>query len=109
MVRPEDIQKFLVGDLGWIEFHFHNFGVTCLVSANIFLAGIVLLPTGITGRCRQDSLQIAEGLFDTPKTARAKCCLLRAHQKQNGMIMTGVQACGMLLVSVHDVQIALKS
>jgi hypothetical protein len=82
MVRPENVQKFAVRSLRWIELHFHDFGVPCFVSANIFVGGILVLPTGITGRCRQDSLQIAKSLIDTPKTARTKCCLLRAHQNK---------------------------
>jgi hypothetical protein len=57
----------------------HDFGVACLVSANIFVGRILLRSAGITDCRRQDSLQIAESLFDPPKAAGAKCCLLRVH------------------------------
>ena len=91
VVRPEHLQKLIVRDLEWIEFHFHDFGVTGPVSAHIFVSRILFRSASITDCRRQHAFQIAESFFNSPKTACAKRCLFRSHQKQSGTIIRTVQ------------------
>jgi hypothetical protein len=79
VIRPENIQKFIVCDLRWVEFHLHDLGVPRLISANIFVGWILFCSTGVADCSRRDALQIAESLFDTPKAACAKSRFLRSH------------------------------
>lgn len=109
VVRPENIQKFIVCDLRWVEFHLHDLDMPRLIGANIFVGWILFCSTGVADCSGQDALRIAERLFDPPKAACAKSRFLRSHQKQNGMIMKRVQPSGILLLSLHDAHIALKS
>jgi len=80
MVRPEDVQKFVVADLRRIEFHFDRLRVSSLIGANIFIRRVLLRPTCVPDRCGQNALQISESFFHTPETACAKCRFLRPHK-----------------------------
>src|SRR5437667_3009906 len=79
MIRPENIQKFVVTDLRRIEFHLHHLSVPGPVGANIFIRWILLCPTCVPDRCGQNALQIAESFFHSPETACAECRFLRLH------------------------------
>jgi len=82
VVRPKDIQKFVVTDLRRIEFHFYHLCVSGPVGANIFIRRILPCPTCVTDSCGQNALQIPESLFHSPETTCAECGFLRLHVKR---------------------------
>src|SRR6266700_6956996 len=79
MIRPENIQKFVVTDLRGIKFNFHHLGVPGLVGANIFVRRILLCSSCVPDSCGQNPLQIAESFFHSPETTCAERGLLRLH------------------------------
>src|SRR6266480_4789594 len=81
MVRPENIQKFVITDLRRIEFHFHYLDVSGLIGADILIRWILFCSPCVPDRCGQNALQIAESFFHSPETACAECGLLRLHTK----------------------------
>ncbi len=76
VVRPKNIEKFIVANLRWIEFNFDNFGVSRLVRANVLVSRVLLRSAGVTHRCRSYAFQFAKSFFYAPEAARAKCRLL---------------------------------
>src|SRR5882762_1851539 len=85
VVRPKNIEQLIVADLRRIELNLHDFRVTGLVAANILVARIFLVATGIPDRSRSHAFEFSKSLFHTPKTARAKCRFLRCHSKQSNV------------------------
>src|SRR5438874_9814585 len=79
VVRPEHIQKLLISDLRWIEFHFHHLSVPGFVGANISIRRIVFCPSGVSNRGGQHAVQIAESFFHSPETAGPECGFLTLH------------------------------
>src|SRR5213593_356757 len=81
MVRPENIQKFVVTDLRRIEFHFNNLSVSGPIGADIFIPWILFCSPCVPNRSGQHALQIAKSFFHSPETACAECGFLRLHTK----------------------------
>src|SRR5205823_14667875 len=63
-----DALPIFVFHLRGIEFDFHHFGVTGLVSANILVGRIFFCSARIPGCCRGHAFQVSEGFFHAPKT-----------------------------------------
>ena len=81
MVRPKNIQKFVIADLRRIELHLHHLGVRSLIRTNILIRRILFPSACITDGRGQDALQIAESFFHSPETTCAECGFLRLHVK----------------------------
>jgi hypothetical protein len=79
VIRPENVEQLIVIDLCRIELDLHDFGVTGLVGANIFIAWVPRRPAGITDRRGGNAFEFAKSFFDSPKTSRAERCFLRRH------------------------------
>src|SRR5262245_31260660 len=79
VVRPENIQKFVITDLRWIELHFHDFGVSGLVRANILICRVVLCSSRIPDARGQNSFYVAECFFHSPETTRTEHSFLSLH------------------------------
>jgi len=79
MVRPENIQKFVVTDLRRIEFHFHHLGMPGFVRTNISIRWILFRAACVPDRCGHNAFQIAKSFFNAPETACAECGFLRLH------------------------------
>jgi hypothetical protein len=79
MIRPKNIQKFVVRHLRWIELYLHDLCVPGFVGANIFICWILLCTTCVPDRCGQNALQFSKSFFHSPETAGTECSLLRLH------------------------------
>src|SRR5215471_15853251 len=79
VVRPENIQKFVIADLRRIEFHFYDLRVSGLVSADILIRRVLLRSPRIPDASGQDTLYIAKGLFHSPETPRTERSFLSLH------------------------------
>ena len=81
VVRPKNVKKLLVTDLGWIEFDLNDFRVASLVGADIFVTRIFFRPAGVTDGSRGHALQSAKSFLDPPETARSKGRFFHCHAK----------------------------
>jgi len=79
VVRPENIQKFVVADLRWIEFHLHDLGMSGLIGANILICRILLGSSRISDARGQNAFYVAKCFFHAPETSRTECCFLGLH------------------------------
>ncbi len=55
-----------------IELDASHFDVTCILAANLFIAGVVHMPAAVAGQHAPDAAQIGEHRFDAPEAAAAE-------------------------------------
>ena len=79
MVRPENIEQVVVGDLRWIELYFHDFGMAGLVRAHIFVGRAVFRSACVADGRRDHTFQISKSFFHAPKTTCTKGSFVRFH------------------------------
>ena len=79
MIRPENVQKFVIADLRRIKLDFHHLGVSALVGANILVCGIRLCTTRISDAGGQNTFYVAESFLHAPETSCAERSFLRLH------------------------------
>jgi hypothetical protein len=79
MVRPENLQKFVIADLRRIELHFHDLGVSGLVGAHILIRRILLCSPRIPDAGGQNTFYVSECFLHSPETTRTERSFLRLH------------------------------
>ena len=81
MIRPEDVQKFVIADLRGIKLDFHHLGVSALVGANIVIRRILLCSSRIPDAGGYNTFQVAESFLHAPETTRTERSFLRLHTR----------------------------
>ncbi len=81
MIRPKNIEQFLIPYFAWIELDLDNFGVSGFVGTNVFVGRIFRRSARVADRGRSHTFQLPKGLLDAPKTSRAKCRFLCFHKR----------------------------
>jgi len=79
VVRPENVQKFVVADLRWIELHFYDFGMSGLVGANILICRVLLCAPRIPDTGGQNTFYVAKSFFHSPETTGTEHSFLNLH------------------------------
>src|SRR5258707_529930 len=77
VVLPEHLQKLLVSNLGGIVFHLHDFGMSRLVGAHVFISRVGERASHVADGGGTHSGDPAKGFFDAPETAGSESGLLR--------------------------------
>jgi hypothetical protein len=75
----EGVEELVVADFLVIEVELHNFGVTGLISADVFIGGPVEASAFVTNRGSADARDSREGSFNAPETACSECGFFNAH------------------------------
>ena len=79
VVRPKNVEKFVVPDLRWVEFDLNNFGVAGFIRANVFISWFFFRSARVADRGRSYAFQFPESFFYAPKTSRAERRFLSRH------------------------------
>jgi hypothetical protein len=79
VVRPENVEKFVIPDLRWVEFDLNNFRVAGFIRANVFISWVLFGSAGVADRGRSYTFQFPESFFYAPKTPRAERRFLSCH------------------------------
>src|SRR5579871_205384 len=70
---PKTIQELLIGNLFGVEFHLHHFRMARAVRTNVLISGGIGHPALVSHRGGNNTFQLPESFFDSPKTARSEC------------------------------------
>src|SRR5437667_12486227 len=81
MIRPEDVQKFVIADLRGIKLDFHHLGVSALVGANIVIRRILFCSSRIPDAGGYNTFHVAASFLYAPEPPRTQPTFFLLHTR----------------------------